>query len=208
MLDDINPWGLEGSDGLNAVAATLIGTAVLLLAIAIAAGALLMTVGRNGGLSRSQDRGLRMIAVGGVGLMVLTSVGGAVAWGTGLGTDNLMPEEAQQQDIVIEREEATTTCTEPQEIDFRTFRDDGVDRSDEEEREILESIVGYPWIDEEFSDRDRSDITVDYVRWYPEGPDCSAENHVGAAGTEVETQIQTSWFTGGSTRIIEAEGGE
>lgn len=179
MLDDINPWGLEGEQGLNALTSTLIGTGVVLLLIVLACGAVLMTVGRNGGLSGSQEKGMRKVAVAAAGLALMTSLAGAMSWGMGLGTDNLMPEEAQGQDIVIEREAPASTC--PDTVTLNFDADDA-----EDNLAILNEIV-----DEEYwgEHNNNADVTPVSAEWQPVGPDCSSMNHQAEEGTDIEVEL-------------------
>lgn len=105
---DFDPDGLSG---LSTVAGFLIATAVVALGIAVAAGATMLVAGRSNGLSRPQEKGLRVISIGAAGVMVLSSLGSWISWSIDQGQQALMPAQAQQQDIVVEREAPTTTCT-------------------------------------------------------------------------------------------------
>lgn len=176
MLDDIDPWGLES---LNSVTGMLLGTAVVLLLIMVACGAVLMTVGRAGNLSGSQVRGLRMGVIACASIAVITSVAGGMSWGLGFGTDNLMPEEARGQDIVVERDAPSSTCPGTVTLSFD-------DEAGDENFAILNEIV-----DEEYwtDQNNNTDLTPISAEWQPVGPDCASTNYEAEEGTDIEVVV-------------------
>lgn len=179
MLDDIDPWGLEGVRGLNSVTATLLGTSIVFLLILIGAAAVLLTAGRQGGLSGAQQRGIRMMAIGSASVAVIASAAGAISWSIGIGTDRLMPEDARGQDIVVERDAPSSTC--PRAVTL-SFDDDAGD----ENFEILNEIVGEDfWTD----GNNNMDVTPISAEWQPVGPECLSSNYQAEEGTDIEVVV-------------------
>lgn len=181
---DFDPDGLGG---LNTITNYLVGTAIVALGIAIAVGATMLLAGRNGGLSRPQERGLKMIVTGTLGVTVLASLGTGIAWSMTHGQEALMPERAQQQDIVVEREAPTTTCTEQA---VRNFDEEPEPLSSADRRAVVEDVAGDS-LNSSAGDggyilSDSSE--VDVLKWYPVGPDCSGDNYTAAEGTDIEIE--------------------
>lgn len=179
MLDGIDPWGLTGPNGLNSVAATFIGAAIILLAIGCAVGLVRWLGGKATRSSEGSTKGLKMAGAGVLGAVVLGSIGGAVQWGTTLGTSSLMPEAARPGQVVIDRKAPKTTCTSQAVRDF----DDEDPKLDQPKRATVAKDVS------------NGELTVGpgvqiiSLKWYPTGTDCSAKNTEAASGTEVEMRV-------------------
>lgn len=109
MLD----FAPDGLDEISQVTAYLAGTAVVTLGMLVAIGLAYFLVGRNGGTSKAQERGMKMVGIGLASVMLLTSISAAVSWGISQGGASLMPEGSQQQDLVVEREGSAISCDTP-----------------------------------------------------------------------------------------------
>lgn len=202
----------QGTDEINTVAAYLIGTGVVLLGVLIATGFVYFAMGRNGGVSRAQERGFKMVGVGTASVMVLSSLGGAIVFGIGQGNESLMPEDAQQQAVTVEREAPTTTCSETA---VRDFNEESESTSEQERQALLDSVTdGEVVVNTEYSmasessfyvsdeavEENRTDATtavgeveeIERISWYPDGStgNCSADNETSAADTVVEFEVQ------------------
>ncbi len=192
MLDGIDPWGLTGPDGLNSVAATFIGAAIILLASGCAVGLVRWLGGKATRSSDSSAMGLKMAGAGVLGAVVLGSIGGAVQWGSSLGTASLMPEAARPGQVVIDRKAPKTTCT-----------SQAVRNFDDEDPRVTQSQRAA--VVQEVSD---GGLTVGpgeqvmTLKWYPTGTDCSAENTEAASGTEVEMRIYDTVAVGASDEQV------
>lgn len=192
MLDGIDPWGLTGPSGLNAVAGLFLGAAIIFLGIGIVLGVIRWAGGRVSSSSNSSSKGLKMIAACVLGAMVLGSIGGAVQWGSSMGTSSLMPEAARPGQVVIERKAPKTTCTSQA---VRDFDDESPMLSHEERVDVVEAVAG-----------DGLEVKpgeqVMNLKWYPTGTDCSADNTTAASGTEVEMRIyDTVAFEGAEEQV-------
>ncbi|NUL44054.1 hypothetical protein F7P69_02410 [Cellulosimicrobium funkei] len=187
MLDGINPWGLTGPDGLNSVAAIFIGAAIILLAICCAIGLVRWVGGKAAGSSDSSRKGLKMVGAGVLGAVVLGSIGGAVHWGSSMGTSSLMPEAARPGQVVVERKAPKTTCTSQA---VRNFLDETESPSNEQRYALASRVSGKP-IDYRITDEGQQP-QMRSLKWYPPGPDCSSENQTAAECTEVEIGIESN----------------
>ncbi|WP_298044988.1 hypothetical protein [uncultured Citricoccus sp.] len=192
MLDGIDPWGLTGPDGLNSVAATFIGAAIILLAIGCVVGLVRWLGGKATGSSEGSTKGLKMAGAGVLGAVVLGSLGGAVQWGSSLGTDSLMPAAARPGQVVIDRKAPKTTCTAQA---VRNF-DDEDPKLDQPKRAAVVKEVSQGGLTVEPGEQ------IISVKWYPTGTDCSAENTEAASGTEVEMRIYDTVAVGGSDEQV------
>ncbi|GAA4761119.1 hypothetical protein [Citricoccus nitrophenolicus] len=179
MLDGIDPWGLTGPNGLNSVAATFIGAAIILLAIGCAVGLVRWLGGKATPSSEGSTKGLKMAGAGVLGAVVLGSIGGAVQWGSSLGTASLMPEAARPGQVVIDRQAPKTTCTSQA---VRDFDDEDPKASQPKRAAVVKEVsngaltVG-------------PGVQIISLKWYPTGTDCSGQNTEAASGTEVEMRI-------------------
>lgn len=197
---DFAPDGLEE---ISQVTRYLAGTAVAVLAMLVAVGFLSFLMGRNGGLSRSQERGMKMVGLGLASVMLLTSVSAAVSWGISQGGSDMMPSEARQQDLVVEREAPQTTCTDEA---VRNFNQEPSPLSQQEREDMLETVSkgdlmvveGNGGIafheraensDAAFvEDSEVEELTV--LRWYPDGAggNCGGENTNSTVCTDMEVE--------------------
>lgn len=179
MLEGIDPWGLTGPGGLNSIAAIFLGGAIILLAIACAIGAVRWFGGRAASSSDNARKGLGIIMTSVLGAVVLGSIGGAVQWGSSLGTSSLMPEAARPGQVVVERTAPKTTCTSQA---VRDFDDEDPMLTHEDRVAVVEEVsTGGLTV--------RPGDQVMSLKWYPTGTECSAENTVAAPGTEVEMRV-------------------
>ena len=189
MLDGIDPWGLES---LNDLAAMFLGTAVVLLGIGITIGLIRWVTGRASGSPHSARQGLLMVGAGLLGAVVVGSIGGAVHFGSTLGTSALMPEAARPGTVVIERKAPKTTCSSHA---VRNFDDELEKLSHAERVAVVESVsqgglkVG-------------AGEQVMTLKWYPTGSNCSAEYTTAAPGTEVELRVYDTVAVGGSDEVV------
>jgi hypothetical protein len=192
MLDGIDPGGLTGPDGLNSVAATFIGAAIILLVIGCALGVVRWAGGKAGSSPDNARKGLQMVVAGVLGAVVLGSIGGAVQWGSSLGTASLMPEAARPGQVVIDRKAPKTTCTAQA---VRNFDDEQPKVSQSQRVAVVKEVSN-------------GGLTVGpgeqvmTLKWYPTGTDCSAENTEAASGTEVEMRIYDTVAVGGSDEQV------
>lgn len=199
MLDGIDPWGLTGPVGLNAVAGMFIGAAIILLAIGCAVGLIRWVGGRATGASDSAGKGLRMVGAGVLGAVVLGSIGGAVQWGSSMGTASLMPKAARPGHVVIEKKAPKTSCTSQA---VRDFDDESSPPSNEQRYELASSLTGQQ-IDFSTSESGQQP-QMRSLKWYPPGPDCSTENIQAAECTEVEIGIESNGVGFGGVAATDA----
>ncbi|MGM7670247.1 hypothetical protein [Microbacterium sp. A93] len=199
MLDGIDPWGLTGPGGLNAVAGLFLGAAIIFLGIGIVLGVIRWAGGRLSSSSNSSGKGLKMIAACVVGAVVLGSIGGAVQWGSTMGTSSLMPEAARPGQVVIDRKAPKTTCTSQAVRDF----DDESNPPSNEQRYALASKVAGQQIDYRVNESNQQP-QMRSLKWYPAGPDCSRENTRAAECTEVEIGIESSGIGFGGVAATDA----
>jgi hypothetical protein len=192
MLDGIDPGGLTGPDGLNSVAATFIGAAIILLAIGCALGVVRWVGGKAGSSPDNARKGLQMVGAGVLGAVVLGSIGGAVQWGSSMGTSSLMPEAARPGQVVVEKKAPKTTCTAQA---VRNFDDEDPKLTHEQRVAVVKEV----------SDgglKVRAGEQVMTLKWYPTGTDCSAKNTEAASGTEVEMRVYDTVAVGGSDEQV------
>lgn len=183
MLD----FEADGIGQLNTIAGYFVASALVCLGIAIAAGAVMLAAGRGSGLSRSQEKGLKMIGIGAAGAMVLASLGGAIAWSIERGQTGLMPEEARPQDVVVEREAPSIQCVERA---VRNFDKEENPPSQDERREIALDVLNHqePPDGNDAYLFEQGSMTVQTLKWYPSGAggSCSTSNQSAADCTDVE----------------------
>ncbi len=189
MLDNIDPWGL---DALNGIAATFLGAAIVLVAIGVTIGAVRWVGGKATASPEQARRGAMTIGAGVMGAVVLGSIGGAVHWGSGLGTANLMPEAARPGTITIERKAPKTTCTSQA---VRNFDDEDRMLTHQERVALVQQVSGG-------GITVRAGEQVMTLKWYPTGTDCSADNTTAAPGTEVEARLYDTVAVGGSDEQV------
>ncbi|QCU77994.1 hypothetical protein E7744_07210 [Citricoccus sp. SGAir0253] len=192
MLDGIDPWGLTGPDGLNQVAATFLGAALVLLGVGVAVGVVRWASGKAIGSSDNARKGLGMLSAGVLGAAVLGSIGGAIEWGSSLGTASLMPEAARPGQVVIDKKPPKTTCTAQAVRDF----DDEDPMLTHAERVAVVQEVSEGALKVGVGEQ------VMTLKWYPTGTDCSADNTEAASGTEVELRVYDTAAVGGSDEQV------
>ena len=133
-----------------------------------------------------------MVGAGLLGAVVVGSIGGAVHFGSTLGTSALMPEAARPGTVVIERKAPKTTCSSHA---VRNFDDELEKLSHAERVAVVESVsqgglkVG-------------AGEQVMTLKWYPTGSNCSAEYTTAAPGTEVELRVYDTVAVGGSDEVV------
>lgn len=198
----------DGLDGLSQIARYLGGTALVVLGISIGVGALYFAAGRSGGVSKTQEKGIRMVLIGLASVTVLSSVSAGIAWGLSQGGANLMPEGSQQQDVTVERQESRVSC--PSRGEWEAEDHEGAigssyptESASMEGREMLdalglleayESRLNDIW-DDEYDGADPDNRPIDRVRvksvrWDPDGTagECDSSNHNLMPGTEVDIE--------------------
>jgi len=136
--------------------------------------------------------------VGLFGRDIIASASGAITWGVSTsGTEELMPEAAQPQNITVEREAPVSTCD--KNSGKRVFEEEDDPLSHDERIDIFEDVA------EGAEPKGKSDITVadalDELRdtdatiinltWTPVGPGCDGTNFSTAAGTEISITTET-----------------
>lgn len=198
MLEDINPGGMTE---MNQLAAWLLGSAIVLLGIAMALGIMRWVGGGSIGSAAQTKAGLAMVCLSLAGAVVLGSIGGAVQWSSSDDrTIELMPKGAQPTEIHVTRDAPRSRCTEPAVINFEENHDD----SDSEDyidwasrTDWVTSIIGedhplrYFATQRVVSDQPEGMFErgrIDRIEWYPDGVDgdCSNSNTSVAEGSEVE----------------------
>lgn len=198
----------DGMDGLTRVAAYLGGTTVVILGILIAVGALYFAVGRAGGVSKTQEKGMRMVLIGLTSVAVLTSVSAGITFGIAQGGANLMPQGSQQQDVTVERDAAQISC--PSRGQWEADDHEGAfgsnyatESASMEGRQMLDQLglletyeerLNEIW-DEEYDGADPNDPPIDRVRvnavtWDPDGAqgECNESNTNLMSGTTVDIE--------------------
>lgn len=191
MLDNIDVGGLES---LNTTAAWLIGTAVVILVVGVAVGALVFSSGKSTQNSQRSTKGMATMGISVAAAVLLGGIGPAVAWGMDRGNETLMPEAAQPTEITVERQEPATTC----DLETEDFSDND---SNQEGIEWARELVGPDHADEgPLGDRSflEGSIILWEVNWYPDGQggDCEPEEELVAECTEVELVFDENTLTG------------
>ena len=189
MLGGIDPWGLES---LNDIAAMFLGTAVVVLGIGITIGLIRWVTGRASGSPQHARQGLMMVGAGLLGAVVLGSIGGAVHFGSTLGTSSLMPEAARPGTVVIARKAPKTTCTSHA---VRNFDDEPRKLTHAERITVVEAVS-------QGGLKVRAGEQIMTLKWYPTGSNCSADNTTAAPGTEVEVRVYDTVAVGGSDEVV------
>lgn len=199
MLD----FEVDGLDGISELTRNLGGTAIVVLGILVAVGFAYFTIGRANGLSRSQEKGMKMVGVGLASIVLLSSIGAAVSWGISQGGGSLMPSEARQQDIVVEREAPVTTCVEQA---VRNFNQEPTPLSHQERVDMVETVSkgdlqvaednGGFYVHERAEESEAGyaqdsrieEVTV--LKWYTDGNggDCGGGNTNSAACTDMDIE--------------------
>lgn len=115
LLDGINPDGLSG---WSTIASFLLGSAFVLLIVAVGIGVVMAVWGRHHLQSGSARKGWTVTALSGIGAMVLGSASAGIAWGAEQGTASLMPEGARPQAVTVEKQAPKHTCNRQAVRDF------------------------------------------------------------------------------------------
>ncbi|NWN87273.1 MAG: hypothetical protein HLX51_01810 [Micrococcaceae bacterium] len=195
MLDGIDP---EGMDTLNTVAGYGLGTAIVAAVIAATLGVYLWVGGKLGKFSGDKSaKGLNAMWLACLGVTFITSASSAIAWGVSTGgTDNLMPEAAQPQDITVNREAPVSTCD--QGSGERVFEEEDDPPSHDQRVAIFEDVAAgaEPLGQSDITVADAleslrdTDATITNITWTPVGPGCDGTNFTTAAGTEISVTTQ------------------
>ena len=189
LLDGINPDGLSG---WSSIASWLLGSALVLLVVAVGVGVVVAVWGRNHWQPGTAQKGWGITALAGIGAMVLGSVSAGIAWGAEQGTASLMPEGARPQAVTVEREAPKQTCRQDA---VRNFEEEENPPPNEERVALVERLVGdHPDLDEEWrhgalidAGADATEVTL--VRWRAaSGPDCSGDNETVKECTTVHVE--------------------
>lgn len=203
MLD----FEVDGTERLAELTRNLGGTAIVVLGILVAVGFAYFTIGRSHGLSKAQEKGMKMVGVGLASIVLLSSIGAAVSWGISQGGSSLMPSEARQQDIVVEREAPVTTCVEQA---VRNFDEEPNPPSHQERVDMVETVSkgdlqvaeenGGFYVHERAGESDATYVQdsrieeVKVLKWYADGSggNCGGENTSSAACTEMNVETVLS----------------
>lgn len=201
MLDGISPSGLEGPAGLNSLAGMFLGTAIVAVTIGAIIGVALWLGSKAGKVPNGAAKGLRVFVLALVGAVVLSGAAGAIKFGSEIGTGELMPEAARQQDVVIEKKAPKSTCVEKA---VRDFDDEDPKIPNDQRAALVRKLAGDVDLRWRHAILSSPDVFIESVKWKPIGPDCSADNEVAAACTEVEvrTGIQPGTFAGPSKEFM------
>lgn len=108
-----------------------------------------------------------MVGAGLFGAVVVGSIGGAVHFGSSLGTASLMPEAARPGTVVIKRKAPKTTCTSHA---VRNF-DEEPEKLTHAERVAIVETVSQGGLKVGAGEQ------IMTLKWYPTGSNCSAEKH-------------------------------
>lgn len=191
MLDNVN---VEGLDTLNMTAAWLIGSAIVILVIGVAAGAVVVSSGKAHQNPDRATKGYSTIGISIGAAILLGGIGPAVAWGMERGNESLMPTAARPTEITVERQEPATTCDrETEEFDMG---------NNSENVQWVRELVG-PEHEDEGPLGDSSFWTqqvLTEVTWYPDGTggDCDPDEEVVAECTDVELHYREQDLLGPS----------
>src|SRR5699024_4476914 len=170
-------FDIPGLGTLNSVAAFFLGSAILLMMLGLGYGMTLFVSGKTGGGSDRTTKGLRTSGLALVGAAVLGSIGGMIQWSIDQGDSELMPVEAQPQEIIIDKEPASVSCP----AVTKDFTDDLEDALDSEDANPELNDENVQWahevVGEEYEykvDRAIANNFLQRVSWHPdgEGGDC------------------------------------
>lgn len=198
MLDGIDPDGMET---LNNIAGYALGTAIVAAVIAATIGVYLWLGGKLGKFSgHSSAKGLNAMWLACLGVTFIASASGAITWGVSTsGTEELMPEAAQPQDITVEREAPVSTCD--LNTGVRNFEEEDDPLSEEERLDIFSTVTedaeatggaAVEQTPEEVRDMIESNDNSSLISltWTPIGPEnCDGTNTSVADGTTVTAEV-------------------
>ena len=185
MLDGIDPDGLSE---WTTLAGWVMGTALVLLMVAVAGGVALALWGKVLLSSRAIRRGWATVGVTAVGASIVASSAAAAQWGTSLGTSELMPAGARPQAVEVKKEAPKQSCTD---MAVRDFTKEDPKPSEEEIKRVVKKVTdGQFEHDVVQTAVAPGDISVNSLKWYAaEGDDCSAKNESVEKGTEVKVEV-------------------
>jgi len=183
-------FDIPGLGTLNAVAAFFLGTAILVMILGLGYGMTLFVSGKTGGGSQRTTKGLQTSGLALIGAAVLGSIGGMIHWSMDRGDSELMPVEAQPQEIIIDKEPASVSCpavTKDFTDELEGLLDSGEpdhDMNDEHVQWAVE-LVGEEYADETALTTNSN--LLQRVSWHPdgEGGDCDISNETVQECTEV-----------------------
>lgn len=184
-------FDIPGLGTLNSVAAFFLGTAILVMILGLGYGMTLFVSGKTGGGSQRTTKGLQTSGLALVGAAVLGSIGGMIHWSMDQGDSELMPVEAQPQEIIIDKEPASVSCS----AVTKDFTDDLEDALDSEDANPELNDENVQWahelVGEEYEyevDRAIANNFLQRVSWHPdgEGGDCDVSNERVQECTEVK----------------------
>lgn len=183
-------FDIPGLGTLNAVAAFFLGTAILVMILGLGYGMTLFVSGKTGGGSQRTTKGLQTSGLALVGAAVLGSIGGMIHWSMDQGDSELMPVAAQPQEIIIDKEPASVSCS----AVTRDFTDEIEDLLDSSEPDHDMNDEHIQWavelVGEEYEyevDRAIASNLLQSVSWHPDGRggDCDVSNETVQECTEV-----------------------
>lgn len=193
MLDGINPDGLGE---WTTLAGYILGTAMVLLMVAGAAGGGLAVWGKSLLSQQAMRRGWSMVALAGVGAAVLGGAGAAMAWGSNLGTSELMPAGARPGTVTVEKEAPRQSCPG---LAVRDFDAEQPSPSLDEIKRVLSAVTKDQFtLAGELVDTAVApgQVSVDSLKWHPYGSDCTAENE--STKNCAEVQVVTTQMLNGA----------
>ena len=204
VLDGISP---DGTSGWGEIAGFMLGSALVLLIIAVGVGLAMAIWGRHSLASNTARKGWTVTGLAGIGAMVLGSASAGIAWGAEQGTTSLMPAGARPGSVVVEKEAPKQTCRQDA---VRNFEEEENPPPNKERVALVERLVGdHPDLDEEWrrgalidAGADATEVTL--VRWRAaSGPDCSGDNETVKECTTVHVEQKAG--SGLGTRMKNTE---
>lgn len=172
---------------LDQIAMWILGTAVVLIAIALMGWFTVIPWMRRNGKSNMAE-GMHKAALGVVGVAILTAAGSWAAWNS-TKTTELMPPEARSGSITIEKKPALQTCPSAVSMDFDIYRSDPREAS----YQIAKSLVGSDADQFKNQTMDKLDTMflkvenlIEVIEWTPVGPDCTSNTLEAEPGSTVK----------------------
>lgn len=172
--------------GLRSFAGSILTGCVVLTVIAACVSAIMFIAGKLGQSSETKAKSIAWAARIFAGAVILGSLSGAILFGSGLGRLDLLPTAAQPPNVTITKNPAKFTCSNSQNL---TRKDSGGSTSDADMSAAMKALI---------SDSDAKRIMdkdtalVDFLLWYPKGPECSETNHAPDPCRKVEVTITHS----------------
>lgn len=181
-----------------------LGTAIVLVAIALIVWAMIIPIVRRQGKSAMGD-GLNKMALGVVAAALLSGSVSFATWNsTSATTTALMPANARTGSLTVEKKPALTTC--PATVN-RVYEFDN-EAHHQISYEVLRELVGdsgsAPFKDQVTESENgkfftKAENAVSGIEWFPTGPNCTSDNLEAQSGTAVKVYYHTTdkpWAVG------------